>query len=522
MGIQVNFFVLKKRQNSTKRPTEVYATADCVFKQPTSILAPILQLDGSVFGGANYAQIPAYGNRYYFVQDIVWLSNNIVEVHLACDLLASWKDEILDTTAFVAYDETGNKEIPDTRLSQKTTASISVNKAQFRSDYSEVGTTVVAVTGVDSTKVFQLTSSSAAGNLIVDPGDGLYTTYMNTICDAFAKIKENITGTFDDETAQSMCVQAVAAASIHGNSADNIKALYKIPFSFVAGGSGGYIYNGNCKTGAFGVEVPVGQKITKSVSVGIPWQFSDWRNNGRYTSVGLFIPGIGNMSVPAELVTGKSSIDVESTLSPATGDVAVIAKCGGQVIVSGSFNTAQNIFGAVSSGSSALSAAQSVVNHSTDSWQLATACVSAAAQTASGAMNGALVGGTTGAVAGGIMGAAQGLSGVANTALNIEQSKGNSALSIMSSAQCTQSVGSLTGPSALAVEPNVICYTVCHGTTVEPSSVSAVMGTPAMASKVLGTLTGYVQTQGAHVTIAGYNDECNGLTAIMDSGFFIE
>ena len=522
MGIQVNFFVLKKRQNSTKRPTEVYATADCVFKQPTSILAPILQLDGSVFGGANYAQIPAYGNRYYFVQDIVWISNNIVEVHLACDLLASWKDEILDTTAFVAYDETGNKEIPDTRLSQKTTASIATNSVAFRSDYNNVGSTIVAVTGVDSTKVFKLNSSSDAGDLIVDPDSVLYKDYIEKICNAFNTIKESVTGTFDDETAQSICVQATAAASIHGNSSDNIKALYKIPFTFTAEGGTSVIYNGNCKTKVFGYEVPVGQKVTKSVSVGIPWQFSDWRNNGRYTSVGLFIPGIGNMSVPAELVTGKTSINVESTLSPATGDVAVIAKCGGQVIVSGSFNTAQNIFGAVSSGSSALSAAQSVVNHSTDSWQLATACISAAGTTASGAINGALVGGAAGAVAGGLMGAAQGGAALANTALSIEQSKGNSALSIMSSAQCTQSVGSLTGPSALAVEPNVICYTVCHGTTVEPSSVSAVMGTPAMASKVLGTLTGYVQTQGAHVTIAGYNDECNGLTAIMDSGFFIE
>lgn len=521
MGIQVNFFVLKKRQNSTKRPTEIYATADCVFKQPTSVLAPVLQLDGSVFGGANYAQIPAYGNRYYFIQDVVWISNNIVEIHLACDLLASWKDEIMDTTAFVAYDTTGNKEIPDTRLSQKTTATIKSSTATFRSDYNANGTIIASVTGEDTTEAFTLSKDSLK-KLIISPSDSNYLGYLGTIVGAFNTIKETVGSTFDDEGAQAMLVQAAAAASISGNSADNIKALYKIPFSYSGKGGSKYIYNGNCCTGVYGQVVDVGETVEKNSTVSIPWQYNDWRNNGRYTSVGLFIPGIGNMAVPAELVTGQTSIIVNSTLCPATGDITVVAKCGGQVIVSGSFNTAQNIFGAASSGNSALSAASAIVNHSTDKWELASAGVSAAAQTASGALNGALVGGAVGAVAGGIMGAAQGVAGVANTALTIQKNLGNSALSIMSSAQCTQSVGSLSGPSSLVAEPNIICYTVCHAPTVDPTSVTSVMGTPAMASKVLGTLTGYVQTQGAHVTIAGYNDECNGLTAIMDSGFFIE
>lgn len=63
-----------KRINSTKRPSGG-TTINVALKSPTSVITPTFRLTG--FNTAwNYVQ---WGNRYYFVDNIVILTNDIAE-----------------------------------------------------------------------------------------------------------------------------------------------------------------------------------------------------------------------------------------------------------------------------------------------------------------------------------------------------------------------------------------------------------------------------------------------------------
>ena len=79
-----------------------------------------------------------------------------------------------------------------------------------------------------------------------------------------------------------------------------------------------------------------------------------------------------------------------------------------------------------------------------------------------------------------------------------------------------------TGGGAGADGWQVTCVVVYHDTTVDPSSVSAAIGTPAMAVKTIGTLSGFIQTKEASVNASCYEDVRTEINSLMDGGFFYE
>lgn len=93
--MKVNFYNLSKRVNSTKRPTGTGTEYDCVLKEDTSILNPVLTITtGNITSvpSWNYAYIADFG-RYYHITDITsdgwhWY------VSMSVDVMASYKTEI--------------------------------------------------------------------------------------------------------------------------------------------------------------------------------------------------------------------------------------------------------------------------------------------------------------------------------------------------------------------------------------------------------------------------------------------
>ena len=99
------FSGFSKEHNSTKQPTGGTAV-NCYLKDDTSIINPVFILDSANFS-INYVQ---WGNRYYFVDDIVSIRNTTVEIHCSVDALATWKTEIGSSSQYVTrsasqYDE---------------------------------------------------------------------------------------------------------------------------------------------------------------------------------------------------------------------------------------------------------------------------------------------------------------------------------------------------------------------------------------------------------------------------------
>lgn len=103
--MQINFYsTFTKRENSTKVPSESPAlTLTGKLIEPCSIMNPVFQIErlaaDAVPEAYIYAQITAFG-RYYFVDDWIW-NNGLWECHMHVDVLASWKTQIGNTTAYV-------------------------------------------------------------------------------------------------------------------------------------------------------------------------------------------------------------------------------------------------------------------------------------------------------------------------------------------------------------------------------------------------------------------------------------
>lgn len=73
---------------------------DIKFKDKTDIVNPVVILSSKTLILSNYAYIPDF-NRYYFVDKIELFPNSIYHVTLRCDVLESFKAEILASSGFI-------------------------------------------------------------------------------------------------------------------------------------------------------------------------------------------------------------------------------------------------------------------------------------------------------------------------------------------------------------------------------------------------------------------------------------
>ena len=244
------------------------------------------------------------------------------------------------------------------------------------------------------------------------------------------------------------------------------------------------IYLGTWNSGKSGKRITT-RIVLDSADVSIPWAFSDWRRNSPYTELFLYIPFVGLISLsPGDLV-GDSNIHILASLDVISGDVVFEVSTGtGRYI--GQYGG--NVAGAYAIGSSAVSFGNQVVT--------------AIGATAAGA---AIVatGGTAAAMAAKI--GAAGIAGV-----------------IASNTPTPSTITGGGGGASLGLAAVCYCISVTHDTNVAPDSVSATIGTPAMAQKALSGLTGFVQTKCASVSAPFYQGILDEVNAALDGGVYIE
>ena len=137
--MQITLYKFTKRLNSTKIPSGSDGkTFNCQLKDETSFLNPILKfapntLTSGLFSPSayNYAFIP-YWQRFYYITDWKYI-NGVWECYLSVDVLASFKTEIGNTSAYIirSYSQY-NGTILDTFY--PTTTVCSIEKQQISSD----------------------------------------------------------------------------------------------------------------------------------------------------------------------------------------------------------------------------------------------------------------------------------------------------------------------------------------------------------------------------------------------------
>lgn len=300
--MDILFYNLSKRENSTLRPPGAGDYRSVFLKEGTSIYNPTFVMADDVTE-YNYCQ---WGERYYYIRDIVVAKNQRFEVECALDVLATFKEEIGNVSAFSLYASSGfNDGIPDDRLSTVDTATIqSSNLGLF-----DAGAT-------DGTYILQYATSSSTkgpcGILWLSDSDAkvvsaaLNETGFNDFLDNFAK-------------------QLVGAY-------DALISCRYVPLNWYAlgtsGGTKSVVLAGYATRAAGKVPSDI---VTYEGSISIPWQYSDFRNLSPYTSLLLYLPAYGFLEINPADVIGKSSLEISATCDGITGDVFYvvdnIARC---------------------------------------------------------------------------------------------------------------------------------------------------------------------------------------------------
>lgn len=160
--MEVAFFQFNKSPNSTKQRKSEGPKLDlnCELKEGSSVVNPTLLL--TLQGNPaiwTYAAIPDFGNRYYFVRDWVNVQGSLWEVSLYCDVMGTYRLDILESTQFIERAESVQyRSLPDSLtvpLSRITTKRAIIDSPWRNTVY----TYVVEISGGGSNVFYAMSSS---------------------------------------------------------------------------------------------------------------------------------------------------------------------------------------------------------------------------------------------------------------------------------------------------------------------------------------------------------------------------
>lgn len=442
-----------KRKNSTKRPSGGHKR-NVVLLDDVSLYSPIFQSEYWDYND-NYCY---WANRYYYVTDVVTLRQNLFEVHCEIDPLATWKDDIMATTAFVTFSTSSfDIGIPDYRLSSDP---ITITKSSSVELFPSQGPAfVVTYIGKTSCLSVGLEEFDLKGLQEVIMED----KFIESTRDWYLQF---CGGNVSSDTKANVISQLV------GNNANTITSCIYMPCFHREGKKQNIILASGYNTGITGYLA--GHNYSDTYNIKIPWAFpiGDFRNTAQFTSMAVYLPGYGFIALNADNYQGQSSIPVQATLDSFTGEITYL--------VDGKAKGTCSTGYPVQVGTSQ-----------------------------KGNVVGALTG-ITQAVA----------SGYSGNALGAISSGYNAVRSIMG--VDPSSVGSMGGATAFNAYKNILVLVMAHNTNVDPSTVADTIGRPLNAVRQIGKLSGYVQTADAEVPTTAPDEYKTVINDSLNGGMYIE
>ena len=479
---------VKKRINSTLQGG-TSAAFDVLFKNPTSLDVPVITLHHSGDFEYNYAR---YKDRYYFVTDVKSLNNDMWEVSLELDPLATAKGDILASTQFVSYSNiSGGMWLQDNRVPVMKNAMTAVNSANldFPTTQGSYILTVLGKTGVDCFRVTRSTIQSLI--------EGLQNWTGQTIDD----IKDAFD--FSDEThALESLSNAVLDSGFLGNAYEVatqcIRSCHWVPFSgTVIGGVNTAIYLGEYPAKDSGGNQLYGYKLDLSwtggnVGISIPWHYTDWRRV-YCEKVYLYLPFVGMVSLNSDDINGVNGLTIKYSITPSDGQVCYEVIAGNQIIGTYGGNCAMQI--------------PIGINQKASLGDIVTTMFAGAEKAINTAVHSTI----------------SPLSASAATigyTMNAVQAMYDTADVMMSTTPST--VGGIGGGAGAGLDLQAKCITVAHPTVIEPAQMAVTMGVPTMKPLQLSNCSGYCQCANAHVATDLDAQWIAKIDAFLNSGFYIE
>lgn len=452
-----DFWIFSKRINSTKLPNTDSITVDVKLKSPTSLENPVLLVQTDVHL-MTYAK---FNETYFWVEDVV-STQGLWEVHLAIDVLASYRTEVLATKAYVAYcGSTFDANLPDDRIavtSKQRTARVDVGTGS----------------------VFDAGNGSFVLCVLGDNGQtfGGFTSMFGMSPSQIWQLAQVLVRDQDLWTELLQFLQSPY---------DSIVSLKWVPVKLEQVASLGSAASINL--GAFNVSTVTGWKLFNTVvsggfEVSIPWLYNDWRDAPPYTTGTLYLPLVGNVELQLGDCYGENSIVVDYNVDVASGDCVykVRTGVGNKIIQTISCNIATNI-----------PIGQTVFDA------------------------GSMLGGAVTAIGGVVASVATGgLGGLAVAA------GGLSKAALAGNARGVSVAGNYSGRAGAASGVGISLQLFGRDLAEQPQDVNGVMGRPCGRVLQLSGVTGYCQTVGASVQAQANKDHLQEINGLLDGGVYIE
>ena len=102
----IEFYVNQSEKNRLDKTLFSAFNLNGELKEDCSIIDPVIKIVGDVssMASVNYMYIPSF-SRYYFINNVISINNEICEVHAHVDVLSTYKDEIRAQRAVVSRQE---------------------------------------------------------------------------------------------------------------------------------------------------------------------------------------------------------------------------------------------------------------------------------------------------------------------------------------------------------------------------------------------------------------------------------
>lgn len=437
MSMTITLWNYSKKHNSTARPDTTGTDVSIVLKQATSFNNPVFILD---FGGG----LPAYNyvywsevGQYYYIDDIVCISNHVFELHCSVDSLATCRPYIFTADAFVKYSTVVyNEYLKDDRIipTADITTTISNNTFSdinyyegYTSEYCYLLTTFSETQGL-STYLINMTGLRYLITELIENGDSIIGGTKLIFADA--------KGSIIDLRTCPITLSALQQQDIVGDSTTEI-------------------YLGSYATGQSGYLLDSYKYETSDLlSFDLPEDFTLCEP---YTSAKLYLPLVGAIDISLSDLQDASSIKFKFICNLANGNISYILWTG-----SGSVTSTTNKFIGTYNGNASMELPLSF-NQSKNPSGVLTGLASLGASVMGGAFT---VGGIAGAVA--------------------------SFSSYFT--KSTSVIGAFNGNFATNASNNMALAIIQHGLSEEPENMATLYGRPCgQVLNMADLVNGYVE-----------------------------
>ena len=483
MSLKLYCYDFSKRIKSTLRPDNetVYGEYDIVFKQPTNIMKPDFIINtGGIYPTATYCKLVIPINEevnkifYYFIDSITALTNTDFALHCSLDSLATTKESILASEAFVVYSTSDfNRWLKDDRI-------------PILPDCESVASNGTITEHQSGEPVFSSTHQNqvcivTANNM--DRGLTHYVMHEDDLVDIMAALSA------DDSIWQSLSEQFGAAIQ-------SIVQIIRLPinenvlpttgpYQFVLGNK--IVVPADPSQPAFSFNILSRTYIQADASVGIPAGYLDYRLCEPYQQIKVSLPFVGTIDVnicdyredgdisfriAIDLLTGSICYENDINDSVTKPFASYSGQCGTLIpFVSTQIQNSSAIVQSVAGGLAALGVS-------------------------------ALTANPMPAITGGIASIIGGF--------------------YASNQKATSILGSYSGNRSDVLLHTIKCTLIKYKTLFEPNDIKDIEGRPCCQVKSMAALTGYCRTHNFQLGGSWLKEIKDEVNSLLDSGIYIE